>query len=311
MLEADNVLRLECLDRHAEECSSAHNVVLHKVNVTAHTAAPRTPWLAGEAHAVHICPTYQDCKIRSVSRQNGEIHALEWQAARRVVIEAVRGLKHQPKTEDISLADAHGRVLAEPVLADRDYPALRRSLRDGFAVHSINAPGTLRIRGEVRAGQAEQAPLSEGEALEIMTGAPVPEGADAVVMVEHVTRLKDANGAPCIQLDRAAEAGQFINERGAEARNGSVLIPEHTLLDASHIATLAMTGQSRVRVHTKPRVAILATGDEIVEIDATPAPHQIRNSNSCMLAGLVSSCGGVPDVLRVARDTPDDLRSLL
>jgi len=223
---------------------------------------------------------------------------LDFEDARNLVIETVRPLAAKPAFESVPLVSAHGRVLAHSITADRDYPALRRSLRDGFAVRSANIPGTLRIRGEVRAGQTEQAPLSDGEALEIMTGAPVPDEADAVVMIEHVTRLNDQ-----VQIDRSAEPGQFINPRGAESPHGAVLIPEGTLLDASHIATLAMTGHASVAVAARPSVAILATGDEIVEIAEQPAPHQIRNSNSYMLSSLVDSAGGRPTILPVARDT--------
>jgi molybdopterin molybdotransferase len=231
---------------------------------------------------------------------------LDFDAARRIVIETVRPLLRERRSESVGLEEAHGRVLASPVVADRDYPALARSLRDGFAVKSKDLPGTLAIRGEVRAGDREQAPLADGEALEIMTGAPVPEGADAVVMVEHVVR----DGSR-VRIEQRAEPGQFVNQGGAEAPQGSVLIPASTRLDASHIATLAMTGHGSVQVETRPTVAILATGDEIVAINERPAAHQIRNSNSYMLAALVRSTGGVPTILPVARDTKEALLPLL
>jgi molybdopterin molybdotransferase len=233
---------------------------------------------------------------------------LDFEEARRIVMGTVRSLQIQSTSESVSLEDAYGRVLAESAIADRDYPALRRSLRDGFALKATSVPGTLRIRGEVRAGDMPKQPLQEGEALEIMTGAPVPHGADAVVMVEHAVRLQD--GA-LVKIDRAAEPGQFINARGAETAAESVLVPAGVRLDASHIATLAMTGRSAVGVVRRPTVAILATGDEIVGINETPAPHQIRNSNSYMLSALVRSTGGTPTVLPVARDTREALEPLL
>ena len=235
-----------------------------------------------------------------------EKQALTFEEARRVVIDAVRSLAVRAEVEAVDLAAAHGRVLAEDVRADRDYPALRRSLRDGFAIRSANVPGVLRVRGEVRAGEGEQMPLGDGEALEIMTGAPVPEGADAVVRVEHGAR----DGAE-VRIERQAEPGQFINERGREAQNGAVLAGAGTRLDASHIATLAMTGHTSVRVAAQPDVAILATGDEIVDLDERPAAHQIRNSNSYMLSALVKAAGGRATVLPVARDTKEALRPLL
>ncbi len=231
---------------------------------------------------------------------------LDFAEARRIVIETLHVLAAEYATEPAGLEEAHGRVLAENITADRDYPALRRSLRDGFAVQSGDLPGVLRVRGEVRAGEGAHAPLRAGEALEIMTGAPVPEGADAVVMVEHVERSGDR-----VAIERTAEPLQFINERGAEAEAGAVLIPKGTRIDASHIATLAMVGHVPVLVFRRPRVAILATGDEIVGAEEKPGPHQIRNSNSYMLASLVRAAGGVPEILPVARDTTDALKSLL
>ncbi len=231
---------------------------------------------------------------------------LAFEEARQIVMELVRPLVQKRPPESVPLAEAHGRVLAGALAADRDYPALRRSLRDGFAVKSGNVPGTLQIRGEVRAGEQEQPQLKEGQALEIMTGAPVPDGADAVVMIEHATRQ---NGR--VRIDRSADPGQFINDRGAEARHGSILISPGTLLDASHIATLAMTGHTNIAVAPRSSVAILATGDEIVELEQTPAPHQVRNSNSYMLAALVRASCGNPLILPVARDTPEALRPLL
>lgn len=231
---------------------------------------------------------------------------LEFEQARQAVLEAVRPLVSLNHVEAIAIEEAHGRVLAADLLADRDYPALRRSLRDGFAVKKNDVPGTLHVKGEVRAGESSQAPLESGEALEIMTGAPVPEGADAVVMVEHVER----NGS-AVKIERTAEAGQFINEAGAEAKREAVLIPAGSRLDASHIATLAMTGCTLVCVGKRPRVAILATGDEIVALEEEPAPHQIRNSNSFMLSSLVRGAGGDPIILPIARDRLEGLQALL
>jgi molybdopterin molybdotransferase len=224
-----------------------------------------------------------------------------------MVIKMVRALLRERTTEKARTGEAYGRVLALPIVADRDYPTLERSLRDGFAVRSSDVPGTLAVRGEVRAGDSSHATIHRGEAIEIMTGAPVPAGADAIVMVEHVTRLDNGR----VQIEKPTSAGQFINRRGAEAAEKAVLIPAGVKLDASHIATLAMTGRSQVSVFTKPNVAILATGDEIVALENQPAPHQIRNSNSYMLAALVNSSGGSASILPVAGDTPELLKPLL
>jgi molybdopterin molybdotransferase len=236
-----------------------------------------------------------------------DMEVLDFADARRIVMETVRSATGERTAEKVALSEAHGRILASAVRADRDYPPLRRSLRDGFAVRAADVPGKLKVHGELRAGDVLQALLEPGQAIEIMTGAPVPEGADAVVMIEHVTRLEHNS----IQTDRQAEAGQFINKQGAEARSGAVLIAAGTRLDASHIATLAMTGHSDVPVYVKLRVAILATGDEIVPLEQQPAPHQIRNSNSYMLAALIESSGGIPTILPVASDTVELLKPLL
>jgi molybdopterin molybdotransferase len=243
-----------------------------------------------------------------VSSQKEGRRVLEFEEARQIVIDVTRGLQAGTPTEGVSLPDAHGRTLAEAILADRNYPALRRSLRDGFAVMARDLPGTLRIRGEIRAGETEKEALRSGEALEIMTGAPVPDEADAVVMVEHVTR--SANGET-VTIDKGAERGQFINECGSEARQYAVVIEAGTRLDASHVATLAMVGRTTVPVFRQPRVAILSTGDEIVEVHDAPGPHQIRNSNAFMLASCVTACGGIPVPLPIARDTAGALRPLL
>ena len=130
-------------------------------------------------------------------------------------------------------------------------------------------------------------------------------------MVEHITRSQNEEGKPVVTIDREAVPEQFINGRGAEAQRGALLIPQGTTLDASHIATLAMTGHMEVSVRLRPSVAILATGDEIVEVAAAPEAHQIRNSNSHMLAAAVRASGGNPTVLPIARDTPDALRKLI
>lgn len=240
----------------------------------------------------------------NVSRTNLESAPLNWESARDIIFNKVGA--RTPETEQVPITAAHGRVLAQDCVAERDYPALRRSLRDGFAVKTAEVPGTLRVRGTVRAGEGEQEVLQSGEALEIMTGAPVPEGADAVVMVEHTERQGER-----VRIGRVAERGQFVNERGTEARGGDVLVPAGARLDAAHVASLAMAGNTEVSVFVKPAVAILSTGDEIVDLQQAPAPHQVRNSNAYMLAALVTACGGVPQILPIAPDRADALRPFL
>ena len=232
--------------------------------------------------------------------------AISWEDARRQVIEAVKQTSVRRATETVPLTQAHGRICSADIVADRDYPALARSLRDGFAIRSSEVPGSLTIAGEVRAGDTQSSPLPNRHALEIMTGAPVPEGADAVVMVEHVER-----DGTTVRMPQGARPGQFINGRAAEGRKGEVLVRAGTRLDASHVSTLAMTGHTGVTVFQKPNVAILATGDEIVDVSATPKPFQIRNSNSYGLASLVIAAGGKAVILPVAPDREEHLLPLL
>ena len=209
--------------------------------------------------------------------------------------------------ETVALECAAGRVLAEEIRADRDFPALARSVRDGFAVRARDVPGTLRVIGEVRAGDRFDGAIAAGEAVEIMTGAPVPHGADAVVMVEHTTRGADGSAT----TEHAARPGQFINPQGCEARAGDALLSPGKRLGFADVALLASVGKASVAVCPKPRVALLATGDEIVPITETPRDHQIRNSNMYSLAAQVTRAGGVPVLLPVARDEYDDTLSLV
>jgi molybdopterin molybdotransferase len=231
------------------------------------------------------------------------VAALTFGQARETVLREVRRLRVPPPVEETDLSRAAGRVLAEDVAADRDTPVLARSVRDGFAVRAIDLPGELDVIGEVRAGEKFAGFVGAGQAVEIMTGAPVPEGADAVVMVEHTGR----NGARVI-IDRVAEPHQFINPPGCEAKAGEVVLHAGGRLDYSSVAMLAAFGRTGVKVYRKPEVAILATGDEIVEAHEQPEEFQIRNSNAWSLAAQVARAGGAPCVLPVARDTVEHTR---
>jgi molybdopterin molybdotransferase len=232
--------------------------------------------------------------------------AFTFEEARASVIERVRSAPARLATETVSLPDAGGRVLAEYVRADRDTPALSRSIRDGFAVRSAELPGEFRVIGEVRAGTIFPGVVGSREAVEIMTGAPLPEGADTVVMVEHVERT--ANG---IRTARRQEPGTFINPKGAEARADEALIGPGHRLGFAELALLASVGHACAQVYKRPSVAILATGDEIVEIGETPHDSQIRNSNSFSLAEQVRRAGGRPEILPVARDNEASTRDLV
>ncbi len=209
-------------------------------------------------------------------------------------------------TEEVALGEAGGRVLARAAYADRPFPAVDRSVRDGYAVRAQDLPGPLRVVGEVRAGESPCISVGKGEAAEIMTGALIPSGADTVVMVEHVVRTGDQ-----VRYDREASTGQFIARAGEEAGLGQELVSPGKRISYSDMAMLAATGHTHVSVYRKPRVAILATGDELVEIAATPLPYQVRNSNVYSLAHQVVRCGGIPELLPVAPDREEATRELI
>ena len=236
---------------------------------------------------------------------------LSFEDARRVVEQQAAQIS-TPSTESVALLGAAGRVLAESVLADRDLPPFPRSTRDGYAVRSADVarvPANLDVVGEIKAGERlENIPqeIRAGQAVSIMTGAPVPEGADAVVMVEY-TKPLDGN----VQITRGAAAGENIVPTGAEAKQGNVLIDQGTRLEAATIALAASAGKDRLLVYKRPQVAVLTTGDEIVGVDTVPGPTQIRNSNSYSLAVQVRSAGGDPVRLPIAPDEPLQLRAMV
>ena len=206
-------------------------------------------------------------------------------------------------TEQIPSLEAAGRILAEEITADRDYPPFPRAARDGFAVRAADVPGELRVIGEVRAGDVFRGSVSAGGAVEIMTGAPLPDGADAVVMVEHIERVGDR-----VKIDRSIKSGENFNAQGIEAKHGSTILSAGRRLGFAEIALLAMVGRECVTVYRRLRVAILPTGDEIVETGQQPEPFQIRNSNAWSMAVQVARAGGDPQILPIARDNYESTR---
>jgi molybdopterin molybdotransferase len=231
---------------------------------------------------------------------------LTFNQARETVVANVRAARPVPAIEEAGLEAATGRVLAEDIAADRDAPATARSVRDGYAVRAIDLPGELEIVGEVRAGQRFAGSVGPGQAVEIMTGAPVPAGADAVVMIEHTVRENSR-----VRIGLSAEPRQFINSQGCEAAANEVVLHTGKRLDYSDAAMLAAFGRTNVKVYRRPVAAIVATGDEIVEVQQVPAEFQIRNSNVYSLAAQVARAGGVPQILPVARDNPGHTREMI
>lgn len=233
-----------------------------------------------------------------------DVDALDFTAARQCVLDTVGCC--QPPVETVGLAEAAGRVLAVDVHADRDYPPVDRSIRDGFAVRAADMPGTVKIIGEVRAGEAFSGSINTGECVRIMTGAPLPAGADTVVMVEYAV-VHDGT----MTTGRTPKSGEFINHAGCEAREGDAVLRRGSRLKFPHIAMLATVGAATVEVYRRPRVAILATGDEIVPVEAAPKTFEVRNSNSWALAAQVAAAGGIPVVLPVAPDRLDATVALI
>jgi molybdopterin molybdotransferase len=236
---------------------------------------------------------------------------ISFEAARAKVIEVISASVCAPERETLDLTVAPsaplGRILAENIVADRNYPPFNRSIRDGFAVRAADtaAPGArLHLVGESRAGVAFSGTVGAGECVRILTGAPVPRGANAVVMHEY-TR-EEGN---FVVFEQAAHAGQYYVLAGAEARVGEVVVARGVRLGYAELAMAAEVGRARIEVSRRPRVAILSTGDELVPLDRAPGPFQIRNSNNTSLAAQVTLAGGEPLAAGSAKDEVAELRT--
>jgi molybdopterin molybdotransferase len=214
-------------------------------------------------------------------------------------------------TEVVSLLRSAGCVLAESLVADRNFPPFPRATRDGYAVRASDVatvPVTLEVIGEIKAGAVGGLPLQvrRGQAVSIMTGAAVPGGADVVVMVEYTSVNENR-----VEITRTITTGENIVPTGAEAKERAALVAQGTRLGASTVAIAASVGKAELVVYRRPRIAVLATGDELVEVAAKPGPSQIRNSNSYSLAAQVEAAGGEPVILPVAPDEPKRLQQLI
>ncbi len=236
---------------------------------------------------------------------------ITFEAARVKVVETLsaRACAGEREVIDIATAPAAalGRVLAENIVADRNYPPFNRSIRDGFAVRAadVTQPGAkLRVIAESRAGVAFNGSVGTGECVRILTGAPVPRGANAVVMHEYTREEGEF-----VIFEQAARAGQYYVLAGAEARIGEGVVNRGTRLGYAELAVAAEVGHSRIEVCRRPRIAILSTGDELVPVDGAPGPFQIRNSNNVSLAAQVAIAGAEPLMIGHAKDEIADLRA--
>lgn len=212
-------------------------------------------------------------------------------------------LPERQETE-LPLEKAAGYVLAREVIADHDVPPFPRAMMDGFAVRAVDTPGSLRILEEIPAGTIPTHAVGSGRCSRIMTGAPVPEGADAVVQHEK-TRFT----ADLVEIPEPVLPGTNIVPPGSEIRRHERVLPPGTLLTAPAIATAAMFGAVHLAVWRKPTVAVLATGNELVPPSEPPGPAQIRNSNGFSISAQVREAGFEVENLGIARDDPDELRA--
>jgi len=219
-------------------------------------------------------------------------------------------LEHTPTLEavDVDIVEAEGAVLAEDVASDVDLPPFDKSAMDGYAVRAADVASTpveLDVIEEIRAGVAPTKRIEAGTCAKIMTGAPVPAGADAVVMVENT---EPASGGR-VRIVRADPAHADICARGEDVARGATVLEAGHPVRRQEVGLLASVGRRRVRVHRRPSVAVLATGDELVDIEETPGPGQIRDANSWSLLASCRRAGVTADHLGVARDTEADLRA--
>jgi molybdopterin molybdotransferase len=228
------------------------------------------------------------------------------------VAEAIQIVRQQTRplaTERVELTHALGRVLAEDVIADSDLPPFDRSQMDGYAVRAEDvksAPARLRIVGESAAGRGWHNQLEEGQAVRIMTGAPVPAGADSVQQVELTHELKDGS---VVELLESVEVGRSIVKRGAEIKAGETVLSAGTIINSAMMAVLAAFGYAQVEVFRRPRVAVLATGTELVAVDQKPGQDQIRDSNNYSIASYAELAGAVVKRLPLTGDETSLLKN--
>jgi molybdopterin molybdotransferase len=214
-----------------------------------------------------------------------------------------------PPVVEVPILDGLALVLAEDIVADRDVPPFRNSAMDGYAVRGddvASAPVELRVVGEVAAGRFPDRTVGPGEAMRIMTGAPLPDGTDTVVRVEDTDNASDV-----VTIAAATPKGLSTRQAGEDLRKGETILTKGTVLRAAEIGLLASVGRARVRVRKRPRVAVFSTGDEIVDLDAPMDRGQIRDSNRYTLASAIRATGAEPSVGGIVRDAPDALRAAL
>jgi molybdenum cofactor synthesis domain-containing protein len=241
-------------------------------------------------------------------RPFGETISLE--EARAIITQSLRPID---RVERVPLDAAHGRVLAQELVASADVPPFSRAAMDGYAVRAVDTagatparPAILRCIEKVFTGQMPSSTVETGQCTEIATGAPMPAGADSVVMVEQT----DADGTT-VRIFAAADVGQNIGRQGADIKQGQIVMRAGETLNASRVGAIAALGLAEVNVYAQPRVAILSTGNEIVDPGQPLAPGHIYDINRFTVAAVVAEHGGAPIAYRTAADTIEDLERAL
>ena len=224
--------------------------------------------------------------------------------ARQLILEHITPLGSEP----VKLLDALGRVLAEDVLAPWDMPLCNNTAMDGYAVRTADCQqaAELRITGYVPAGEVPSAPVEPGCAVKVMTGAPVPGGCDAIVPLEEAEESGDH-----VRITHRVAAGQHLRRQGEDIRCGETIIRSGTVIRPAEISVLASLGKLSVIVYRQARVAILSTGDELIEPGETPVPGKVVDCNSLSLAASVRQAGAMPEMLGMARDNPASHRAAI
>lgn len=226
-----------------------------------------------------------------------------------IILNEIRPLKG----ESVDILSSLGRVLAEDIVAQRPNPPCDNSAMDGYAVRfgdlkgaSRETPVELKVVYDLPAGKTPQGPVGKGEAVRIMTGAPVPPGADAVVMVEETEAFEQG-----VRIKKEPKKGDNIRKQGEDFNKGDIVIKKGSAVRPAEAGILATVGSPFIFVHKKPRAAIVSTGDELVDIDIVPPEGKITNSNSYSISALVKECGCEPVQLGIAKDTKESLREKL
>src|SRR5438105_1961866 len=214
------------------------------------------------------------------------------------------------RAENVELVNAQDRILAEDIIADTDLPPFDRAQMDGYAVRAedvANAPARLRIAGESAAGAGWHHEMNSGQAVRIMTGAPIPKGADAVQQVE----LTREDGSEVVEILEPVSSGRSIVRQASEINAGETVLRAGEQISAAMIATLASFGYAAVRVSRQPRVAVMATGSELVDVNKRPARDQIRDSNNYTIEAYASQSNAIVERLPLAGDNTEELKRMI